>query len=189
MLFVMTFISSKTVLISISLIVVLVKTTKPPQQLLPFADFRQYLDVDNAPRFDPAGYSDVLTLLAKLSESDGVHQKANVKRSLSSTETSGYLYAQYYSASNCSMGSGQISFVEGYGTGICLATVDIASGRQSGSIMQSCSSSGVLLHASSSLHRDSFDLSNPTILIDSTTKERRSKFKLTVLQIVRVNHR
>ena len=173
----MTTVSSRTVLISISLIMVLVRTTKPPQQLLPFADFRQYLDVDTAPRFDPAGYSDVLTLLAKLSESDVVHQTANVKRSLSSMQTSGYLYAQYYSASNCSTGSGQISFVEGYGTGICLATVDIASGRQSGSIMQSCSSSGVffVLRAAfkerqSYLTYNSLDLSNPTIVTYATTK-------------------
>lgn len=148
----MTITSSKTVLISISLIVVLVRTTKPPQQLLPSADFSQFLDVDTATHFGPR-HSNILTLLAKLSEADGVHQTASVQRLLPSMQTSGYLYAQYYSSPNCSTGSGKISFVEGYGTGICLATVDIASGRQSGSIMQSCSSSGVLLHTSSSFLR------------------------------------
>jgi hypothetical protein len=172
----MAIISSKTVLISISLIVVLVRTTKPPQQLLPFTDFSQYLEVDTVPHFGP-GHSDVLTLLAKLSESNGVHQTANVKQPLPSKQTSGYLYAQYFTAPNCSTGSGQISFVEGYGTGICLATVDITSGQQSGSIMQSCSSSGVLVQNSSSLPRVAvsltynrfytFDLSHSNIIMYS----------------------
>lgn len=60
-----------------------------------------------------------------------------ISRSLS--QGSGYFFAQYYSKSNCSSGSGSISYVEGYATGTCLRN------SNSGSMIQTCSAAGATI--------------------------------------------
>jgi hypothetical protein len=64
---------------------------------------------------------------------------SKVSRSLSTG--TGYFYAQYYSKSECSAGSGLVSYVEGYATGSCLQNSD------SGSMTQTCSDEGAIMSA------------------------------------------
>ena len=54
---------------------------------------------------------------------------------------SGFFFAEYYNGANCSHGTGSVSYVEGYATGLCLQ-VQSASGRPSGSMIQTCQNSG-----------------------------------------------
>ena len=60
-----------------------------------------------------------------------------------STEIRGYFYAQYYSKANCSSGTGYISYVEGYATGLCFQRKDQTSDSPSGSVTQTCNPIGI----------------------------------------------
>lgn len=60
-----------------------------------------------------------------------------------STEIHGYFYAQYYSEANCSSGTGHVSYVEGYATGLCFQRSDETSGLPSGSVTQKCNPIGI----------------------------------------------
>lgn len=77
------------------------------------------------------GFGNIVNHLRKLDRSTVT---SKVSRSLSTG--TGYFYAQYYSKSNCSTGSGLVSYVEGYATGSCLQNSD------SGSMIQTCSAEG-----------------------------------------------
>ena len=59
-----------------------------------------------------------------------------------STAINGYFYAQYYSKANCSSGSGFVSYVEGYATGLCFHKANEISGLPSGSVTQTCNPKG-----------------------------------------------
>jgi hypothetical protein len=60
-----------------------------------------------------------------------------------STEISGYFYAQYYSQEKCSSGTGSVLYVEGYATGMCFQKSDGKSGMPSGSMTQTCNPQGI----------------------------------------------
>lgn len=60
-----------------------------------------------------------------------------------STETHGYFYAQYYGKEKCSSGTGSVSYVEGYASGVCFQKSDGKSGMPSGSMMQTCNPKGM----------------------------------------------
>lgn len=51
----------------------------------------------------------------------------------------GYFYAEYHSKSNC---SGTLNYVEGYPTGVCMPRMNMTSGIQMGSIIQTCTNVG-----------------------------------------------
>lgn len=80
------------------------------------------------------GFGNIVNHLRKLDRSTVA---TKVSRSLSSG--TGYFYAQYYTKSNCSTGSGLVSYVEGYATGSCLQNSD------SGSMIQTCSAEGATI--------------------------------------------
>ena len=79
------------------------------------------------------GLGNIVNHLRKLDRST-----VALKLSRALSTGSGYFYAQYYSKSNCSSGSGLVSYVEGYATGSCLQNSD------SGSMIQTCSGSGIM---------------------------------------------
>lgn len=101
-------------------------------------------------------FSDLL-MTSAASTNDGIHMHApsfldredlsHHLRTLDETKLSqdillkspndGYFYAEYYDKVNCSSGTGTVSYVEGYSTGVCLPLQTIA-GVQSGSIVQTC---------------------------------------------------
>lgn len=60
-----------------------------------------------------------------------------------STETHGYFFAQYYSKEKCSSGTGSVSYVEGYASGVCFQKSDGKSGMPSGSMTQTCNPKGI----------------------------------------------
>jgi hypothetical protein len=82
------------------------------------------------------GLGNIVNHLRKLDRSTVA---SKVSRSLSTG--TGYFYAQYYSKSECSAGSGLVSYVEGYATGSCLQNSD------SGSMTQTCSDEGAIMSA------------------------------------------
>lgn len=62
---------------------------------------------------------------------------------ITSTEIHGYFYAQYYSKANCSSGTGHVSYIEGYATGLCFQRADETSDSPSGSVTQTCNPIGI----------------------------------------------
>ena len=69
--------------------------------------------------------------------------------SAGTSSVSGFFYAQYYNGANCLEGAGNVAYVEGYATGLCLQ-LQSESGQPSGSMIQTCQKSGNCLLSLSS---------------------------------------
>jgi hypothetical protein len=79
------------------------------------------------------GMEDMSAHLRKLSESSHMSLLAGT------ATATGYFYAEYSNTLSC---DGPVNYVEGYATGVCLPKMDMTSGVQVGSIIQTCSNMG-----------------------------------------------